>query len=93
MVVPVGDDEYGHRVAAAVVLDKREHITIQELRKDLEGSLARYKMPTLLRIVSELPKNSTGKVVNKQLRDVFPMEAQKFRNGAHLNCRLVRHIR
>lgn len=37
--------------------------------------LAGYKMPTLLRVVSELRKNATGKVIKKVLvKELFPLE-------------------
>ncbi|KAK4494064.1 hypothetical protein PRZ48_014328 [Zasmidium cellare] len=77
MVVGVEDEEYGQRVAAAVVLrqDLKEHLTIDELRGDLRTSLAGYKMPTVLRIVPELRKNATGKVMKKVLvKELFPVE-------------------
>ena len=54
-----------------------EHIlTIEDLRKDLRGRLAGYKMPTLLRIVDgELPKTATGKVQKKVLGpEFFPVD-------------------
>ena len=77
MVVGVDDEEFGQRVAAAIVLrdDIRDELTIGQLRSDLRGSLAGYKMPTLLRIVKEIKKNATGKVVKKVLvNDMFPQE-------------------
>ena len=77
MVVGVDDEEYGQRVAAAIVLreDLRKELNIDQLRKDLRSSLAGYKMPTLLRIVKDIRKNATGKVVKKVLvNEVFPQE-------------------
>lgn len=46
MVVGVEDEEYGQRVAAAVVLrgDLRDSLGIEELRGDLRGCLAGYKL-------------------------------------------------
>ncbi|KAK3714335.1 hypothetical protein LTR37_007921 [Vermiconidia calcicola] len=77
MVVGVEDEEFGQRVAAAIVLrdDLPQHLTIDELRADLRSSLAGYKMPTLLRVVNEIRKNATGKVIKKVLVDeLFPKE-------------------
>lgn len=77
MVVGVDDEEFGQRVAAAIVLrgDVREHLALDELRSDLRGSLAGYKMPTLLRVVKEIPKNATGKVMKKILvKELFPAD-------------------
>ena len=77
MVVGVEDEEYGQRVAAAIVLrqDLRSLLTIDQLRSDLGDVLARYKMPTLLRVVAEIRKTASGKVIKKQLvHEVFPLE-------------------
>lgn len=83
MIVGVADDEFGQRVAAAVVLKEGtgkatsgagHALDLDQLRKDLESHLARYKMPTLLRLVEgELPKSATGKVSKKVLGpQMFP---------------------
>jgi len=77
MVVGVEDEEFGQRVAAAVVLRENgpQTLSIDKLRQDLRTSLAGYKMPTLLRIVKELRKNATGKVMKKVLAgEYFPKE-------------------
>jgi len=43
------------------------------LRKDLRSSLAGYKMPTMLRVVTELPKTASGKVPKKVIKpELFP---------------------
>lgn len=68
-VIGVPDAEFGERVAAAVVLhDKGQRLSIGRLRADLSSKLARYKLPTLLRIVDELPLTSTGKVAKKRVK-------------------------
>ena len=76
MVVGVEDDEFGQRVAAAVVLREdgaMSNLTLERLRLDLKETLAGYKMPTMLRIVPELRKNATGKVLKKILgSELFP---------------------
>ena len=77
IVMGVEDEEFGQRVAAAIVLrdDLRQSLTLDELRADLRGSLAGYKMPTLLRIVTEIRKNATGKAIKKVLvNELFPPE-------------------
>ncbi|KAJ5577105.1 hypothetical protein N7535_004031 [Penicillium sp. DV-2018c] len=73
MVVGVEDEEFGQRVAATISLKKdqnttRKSLTLSELREDLRGQMAGYKMPTILRVVDgELPKSGTGKVQKKIL--------------------------
>ena len=44
-------------------------LTVDELRAWADGRLARYKLPTELRLVEELPRNASGKVVKGVLRD------------------------
>jgi malonyl-CoA/methylmalonyl-CoA synthetase len=76
MVVGVDDEEFGQRVAAAIVLKpdfQKEGLTLSKLRGDLRGVLAGYKMPTVLRVVEDLKKNATGKVIKKVLvKEYFP---------------------
>ena len=86
MCVGVEDDEFGQRVAAAVKLREDQDIyscqsnqegrqlTINDLRRDLRGRLAGYKLPTLLRVLQdELPKTASGKVQKKLLGpQLFP---------------------
>ncbi|KAF4553998.1 AMP-binding enzyme-like protein 14 [Elsinoe fawcettii] len=77
MVVGVEDEEFGQRVAAAVV-PREGKISLEQLRLDLKARLAGYKMPTLLRLVDELPKSGTGKVVKKTLGpQIFPRDYLK----------------
>ncbi|KAJ5817120.1 hypothetical protein N7447_009353 [Penicillium robsamsonii] len=75
MVVGVPDEEFGERVAAVVCLSAKhrdKRLTLDTLRADLRSHLAGYKMPTLLRILSEeLPKSATGKVQKKILGPRF----------------------
>jgi len=57
-VVGVDDDEYGQRVGAIIVLrsDKRQSLTLKELREGLKNLLVSYKMLTMLRVVDDIPK-------------------------------------
>ena len=48
-------------------------MTLDKVRADLRSHLAGYKMPTVMRVVGELRKNATGKVMKKQLSgEIFP---------------------
>lgn len=74
-VVGVADEEFGQRVAAAIVPKEGlsgSEIRLNRLRVDLRTKLAGYKMPTLLWVTSALPKNHMGKIQKIGLeRDVF----------------------
>jgi malonyl-CoA/methylmalonyl-CoA synthetase len=71
IVVAVADEEFGQRVGAILTLRQTQNsdsaLTLSGLRSDLRDRLVGYKMPTLLRIVDELPKTSNGKVLKKVL--------------------------
>lgn len=79
-VMGVEDEEFGQRVAAAIVLEPSElppkgNPLIDMLRNDLRRVLPAYELPTLLRLVDgELPKGDTGKVQKKVLGpQLFPV--------------------
>jgi len=61
-VVGVADPEWGQRVAAAVLLHDGQSLTLEQLRAFGKERLAPYKVPSLLRVVADLPRNALGKV-------------------------------
>ncbi len=61
-VVGVADEEWGQRVGVAAILVPGATLAIDELRAWAKQHLAPYKVPTLLRIVDDLPRNPMGKV-------------------------------
>jgi malonyl-CoA/methylmalonyl-CoA synthetase len=61
-VVGVPDPEWGERVAAHVVLHDAEQLELSDLRSFGKERLASYKVPSLLRCESSLPRNVMGKV-------------------------------
>ncbi|MFN8641833.1 MAG: AMP-binding protein [Candidatus Binatia bacterium] len=70
-VVGVADDEWGQRVAAAVVLRPGETLELDSLRAWAKERLAPYKVPTRLRLVADLPRNPMGKVIKPDLAGLF----------------------
>ena len=63
------DKRWGEQVRAAVVLRPGADATPRDLVRFLRGRIADYKIPYHYRIVSELPRNPTGKVLRRDLRD------------------------
>jgi malonyl-CoA/methylmalonyl-CoA synthetase len=71
-VVGVADEEWGERVAAAIVPRRGgEGLVAEGLRAWAAPRLAKYKLPTRVRLVDELPRNAMGKVVKPRVRDLF----------------------
>ncbi|MGK5091172.1 AMP-binding protein [Deltaproteobacteria bacterium TL4] len=60
----LGEEE----VMVILVLKPGEKLTPEQLLKDLEGKLPRYAMPTYVRMLKELPKTETHRVVKHLLK-------------------------
>jgi malonyl-CoA/methylmalonyl-CoA synthetase len=74
-VVGVEDAEWGQRVAAAVILRSGSDLDLESLRAWGKQHLAPYKVPTLLRVVDDLPRNPMGKVVKPQVAALFAVSS------------------
>lgn len=70
-VIGIPHPEYGEAVVAVVELDHNAQgrLEIGELLRLLRGSIARYKVPKHVEIVSSLPRNALGKIKKQELRD------------------------
>ncbi|WCN39333.1 long-chain-fatty-acid--CoA ligase [Aneurinibacillus uraniidurans] len=67
-VIGVPDENFGERVQAYVVR-KDESLTENELYEHCSHDLARYKVPKDIIFIEELPKNTTGKILRRSLKD------------------------
>ena len=74
-VVGAPDEKWGERVVAVVALKPGKTLTLDELREFADGRLARYKLPRELRLVNALPRNPTGKVLKRRIREEFKTAA------------------
>ena len=68
-VIGVPNDRTGEAIAAFVVPVAGRTPTLASLRDHVAGRLARYKVPTRLTLMDELPRNQAGKVVRRVLSD------------------------
>jgi malonyl-CoA/methylmalonyl-CoA synthetase len=69
-VVGLPDEEWGQRVAAAVVAPGE--LDADELRSWGKTQLAAAKVPTRFTFVPELPRNTLGKVMKPEVAKLFP---------------------
>ncbi len=73
-VVGLPDPEYGEQVAAMIQVAEvaRAASLPDELRASLAVSLAKFKIPTSFKLTEhELPRTATGKVLKRELRELF----------------------
>jgi long-chain acyl-CoA synthetase len=66
-VIGVPDPLYGEEVAAFIVLKEGATATEEELIDFCGKHLADYKCPKTLRLVEEIPKGPTGKLLKREL--------------------------
>jgi fatty-acyl-CoA synthase len=66
----VEDKEWGHRLRAFVVKTDGASIGEDDIKTYVKDHLARYKVPREVVFLDELPRNPTGKVLKRELRDI-----------------------
>lgn len=70
-VIGLPDDKWGEAVTAIAVLEEGAELDLESLRAFAGESLARYKLPSELRIIDVLPRNPAGKVQKFKLKEQF----------------------
>ncbi len=68
-VIGVDDEEFGKRLAAFVVLRPGCSLDSDDVKEFVKQNLARYKIPRDVYFLDELPRNPTGKVLKRELRE------------------------
>lgn len=75
-VLGIADERLGERVVAAVQLaEGAVGVTAEELKQLCAESLARYKVPEQFFFVDQVPRNSMGKIVKRELRSALGLPA------------------
>jgi long-chain acyl-CoA synthetase len=73
-VVGVPDEKFVETIAAAIVLNPTVETNEQELADHLRQYVTKFKIPTYFVFKSMLPKNSTGKILKRTLREEVAKE-------------------
>jgi len=68
-VIGVPDEQWGESLKAFVVLKPGCEATAEEIIECCRENLAAYKKPKSVEFISELPRNPSGKIVKKTLRE------------------------
>ena len=78
VVLGVDDETYGQKIGMMVVLKDgvdAASVTLDVLREWAKDKMAKYKMPEMLLIVDDIPKNAMGKVAKKSLVSLFDKDS------------------
>jgi acyl-CoA synthetase (AMP-forming)/AMP-acid ligase II len=68
--IGVEDKEWGHRLRAFVVKKDGADLDEDTLKHYVRDHLARYKVPREVVFLDELPRNPTGKILKRELREM-----------------------
>jgi len=68
-VIGVEDAEFGQRLKAFAVLKPGAEVVGEELIAHVKAHLAGYKAPREVEFLDELPRNASGKVLKRELRE------------------------
>jgi fatty-acyl-CoA synthase len=69
-LIGVEDDEFGQRLKAFVVKCPGASLTEAAVKGHVKEHLARYKVPRDVVFLDELPRNASGKVLKRELREL-----------------------
>jgi fatty-acyl-CoA synthase len=68
-VVGRPDERWGETVRACLVLREGQQVTPRELMVFLRGRIADFKIPTSYDVIDALPRNPSGKLLRRVLRE------------------------
>ncbi len=70
-VVGVPDELLGEEIVACLSVQPEPHLTEEAVIEWCRAKLANYKCPRRVLFINELPKNSTGKILKRELRELI----------------------
>jgi long-chain acyl-CoA synthetase len=76
-VFGVPDEQYGETLCAVVQMQPGTTLSLQDVRTFLHGRVADFKIPRRIEFHKALPREDTGKIFKRKLRDPFWKEAHR----------------
>jgi fatty-acyl-CoA synthase len=81
-VLGVPDERWGETGLIAVVPEPGVTITLEAVREYAEPRLARFKLPSHLIVMTELPRSATAKISHSAIREIWQRGRQAGSEGA-----------
>ncbi|MNL72626.1 Long-chain-fatty-acid--CoA ligase FadD13 [compost metagenome] len=75
VVIGLPDERWGERVTAVIVLRHGAVLSLEQVRQYCNGRLGGFKTPKQLVLRSTLPRNPSGKVLKRVLREEITKES------------------
>jgi len=70
-VFGIPDDEFGEALAAHVELDADAPLDAEDVRAHVRANLAAYKTPRVVEFSDSLPREDSGKIFKRRLREPY----------------------
>jgi acyl-CoA synthetase (AMP-forming)/AMP-acid ligase II len=70
-VVGIPDDKWGESVIGFVVIEESTNLSEVEIISYARTQIAAYKCPKSIEFIKELPRNPSGKILRRELRDPY----------------------
>ena len=70
-VFGIPDDEFGEALAAHVELHEDGQLTAEDVREHVRSRLASYKTPRVVEFSDSLPREDSGKIFKRRLREPY----------------------
>jgi acyl-CoA synthetase (AMP-forming)/AMP-acid ligase II len=70
-VIGLPDPTWGQAVTAVIVPKPGCDVSLEDVKAFCQGKIAGYKIPKTIELVDRIPRNETGKVIKRELRDRF----------------------
>ncbi len=70
-VIGIPDEQWGETVKAMVMLREGESVSEKELMDFCNGRLGGFERPQSIDFIAEIPRNASGKVLKRELREPF----------------------
>jgi acyl-CoA synthetase (AMP-forming)/AMP-acid ligase II len=76
-VIGIPDKRWGESIKAFVVLRDEQQVSARELLLFLKGKIADYKTPSQFDFINNIPRNPSGKILRRKLRDQYWMHMDR----------------